>query len=373
MSIFLPVVAMNFACLFLIHSTPIFIEDLMNIFPWFFQADLILKSGFYSLRMAHLLSTAAPGLIMVSEVLYLFRIELNEFWTLCCSRSSRFGYRRVDANGKETIIRISRWKYIKGLIGLKKQQFLQWQGRLFENLEEFDNRYAATIFFCILTILVMVESYMRPDIRKYVVVKYSSDSTVASYSTYFAEFHSQSNIHDTIFHSLRDEFCSIDGAVVQGLAGIATGSMTLVLSAFGTLFLNIMKGIAPLTQLIEKLLGIDSVVAELERVAVWLGKAVAFGIPALTVVFIFIIVCRSVESGEIPTSGIVSTLWISVSNIVVQLVLGTVLHVLTILKIPLISVRSELGYDHYASIFCSILTIMAAFAIYIGAKATDAD
>lgn len=348
-SVLAPVFCMNVLCLAIVVYVPVTFREVLGILPEIISVDLILKEGYYALRMSHVLSTMSIGILTMSELMFLIDYDMARLWnkirtSLCGSRS-----RKIHSGSKSSS---SRCHYLRNL----------WA-----RIQNIDNRFTATVLFFIIGAAIFVESFIMK--RSYVEVSYGGDSTVTGWVRQFGALDSHMERQSSIHETMDVEFCGMEGQIVFAIAKALMSVVVDAAKLFLEAFTIILKAGATVLSLLVDLSNIGVRKIDLIRIPSLfglVGKTIAYGVPGIGFVFTFAALLRTAESDRAPFSYLIGIVWLECANIIVQICIGTFLGMIMKIKVPFIMMSVELGHDFYASIFCSLLVIMACVSIYIG-------
>ena len=349
-----PVFIMNLICLVIVFFVPVTIREVLDVLPEIISVDLILKEGYYALRMSHILSTMSIGILTSSELLYLIDYDIAWFWKKirCCRNRRKV---KILFPGASTSNKFSRlWERIKF-------------SRLWERIKKIDNRFTATVLFFTIVFAIFIESIIMK--RNYVDISYGGDASVTGWVRQFGALDSHMERQSSIHETMEVEFCGLEGQIVFGIAKLLMSAVVDAAKLFLEAFLVILKAGSTVLALLKDLSDVGIRKIDLKLIPSlfgFIGKTIAYGVPGIGIAFTIEALFRTVESGNSPFSYLIGIIVLQCANIIVQIGIGIFLSLIMKIQIPFIQMGIELGHDFYASIFCSLLVIMSCISIYIG-------
>ena len=367
-AILAPVVLLNLACLAMVWFLPMLIHDIFEQLPSFIRGELVMKEGYYSLRLSNVFSASAPALILLSELVYLFNLEvayvLSSIRDSCLSRVRKYNNPNkplVSSSNNYNSNRerlCTKFSYLFGIFGTFT--------RFIANVRTSEPRFVATVVLCQIAIAIILESYFNTGAHRfYIDIGFGSDETVPAYVDHFSSFNSSNDKSHAVSESMNDEFCGIDGATVKSVVEVLFIPLQLILFAFTESYKLLIQFAKDILNLFSDLIGLGFVRLMVENIEKYFGKTVAYAVPGTLLVWLMWIMIRAIADNSTPsTSELLGIVWLSMSNIIFQVYVQSIFNMIERIKIPFLRFSFEAGYDLYASIFCSVLVIMAVFGIY---------
>lgn len=422
--IYLPLTLVNSAFYVTLVVMPELFNALFNELPQVLvSVEMETDVGYTSLKLAYLVASIGNGLIVVSNILYLFDNSLIAglllLWDKMKKAGARLGQmyresaeRRQVLAGKrlleyneatdnsaptaadsrlrsaQTIREWSRWARIRIL------NFVDVMGN-------WKSLYFQPLFFSIPSLFFVYRGLIVDE--KYFIFKYKANADTAATTDEVGEVVAQEARSEAINQEMDNGLCGLVGQLAEELLGAVGGGMAAIAGSVSE-FTTILAGafdqaeefLAELSNLVD-FPSIDLPIPEIPGIPTFLGNLGIYGIPLICSMLLLsmwiaalfvdklgafagvlnrfnrgvaqgndaLVITDKNNEYQLASSVAVFILYASVTNILMHTVIGELVGTISKYDMPFITVDVGLGPDYWFTQLASLLNIMSALSLYL--------
>jgi len=391
--LFCPLALAESAFYMTLHIMPIVVDEILKELPSVLvESKLDVNIGYTSLKLAYFFSSVGAIMVVVSAILFAFENSL-----LACVQyfvsGTKYVYNKLTK--KRTVVS-SAGGANGGANGGRWSKCKHFCYKLTLLLTNWNTPYFQPLVFASPAIYFIYRGIINNE--KYIIVSYGGNDDVAR---------ATDEILETVLHKERSEGMFIDfdamncGAVAKLVAKILDAvpgglqQINIGLSEFANVITGAFSDAHDFISHLSDLVDLDFIHIEIpdifpSAVTPWL----IFGLPILAISALVTLWLMSVlidgfgdiknlitnddpathyyvsESkfyGSVTSATAMFVFYISVINVLVHIIVGTIIANSFNVDIPFVKINSELGPAYYGSQYASLFILMGAISIYINA------
>jgi hypothetical protein len=424
LGIYLPLTLVNTAFYISLVVMPDLFNSLFNELPQTLVAvKMETDVGYTSLKLAYLVASIGNGLIVLSNLLYLFDNSVIAALLALWDRIKNTGTRlsqlyRESADKREVLANKRLLEYDESTdnsaptasdgrlrVGRGIRGWSRWARIRFLNVLDvmgnWKSLYFQPLFFSIPALYLVYRGVFVDE--KYFVFKYKANQETTSSTDEIGEVVAQEARVEAINQEMDNGLCGLVGQLAEELLDAVGGGMAAIagsIAEFSTILTGAFDGaeefLASLADLVE-FPSIELPIPHIPGIPTIIGNFGIFGIPFICSTLLLVMwvsalfvdklgafagmlnrLNRGVTQGndalvitdknneyQIAASVAVFILYASLTNILLHMVIGELVGTLSQYDMPFITVDVLLGPDYWFTQLASLLNIMSALSLYL--------
>lgn len=424
LGIYLPLTMVNTAFYITLVVMPDLFNALFNEFPQTLVAvQMQTDVGYTSLKLAYLVASIGNGLIVISNILYLFDNSVLAAILALWERIKNAGTRllqlyRESADKRAVLANKRLLEYDEATdnsaptaadsrlrVGRNIRDWSRWVRIRFLNfldvMGNWKSLYFQPLFFSIPSLYLVYKGIFVDE--KYFVFKYKANQETTSSTDEIGEVVAQEARVEAINQEMDNGLCGLVGQLAESILESVGGGMAAIagsLSQFSTLLTGAFDSAAQFLDSLADLIEFPSIelpIPDIPGIPTIVGNFGIFGIPFIcsmllltmwiSALFVdklgaFVGMLNRLNKGvtqgndalvitdnnneyQIAASVAVFILYASLTNILLHMVIGELVGTLSKFDMPFITVEVDLGPDYWFTQLASLMNIMSALSLYL--------
>lgn len=417
--IYLPLAFINTAFYITLTVMPELFNVLFNELPGVLvDVQMEIDVGYTSLKLAYLVASVGNGLVVLSNILYLFDnsviAALLYFWNRVKNAGARLGQMYKESYERRQILANKRLlEYDEATDNSAKtaadsrlrtgQTIREWSRwiririlNFFDVMANWKSLYFQPLFFSIPSLYVVYNGIFFD--QKYFIFKYKANADTTSTTDEIREVVAHEERSEAINQELDNGLCGLVGQLVEKLLDAVGGGFSAIAASVAEFTSTLAGAFDKAQDFLNELSNlvdfptIDLQIPDIPGIPTFLANLGIYGIPIICSTLLLIMWTTSLfvdklgaiglfnrvnrgddplvnkeRSGEyqIASSVAVFVLYASLSNIIMHLVIGELIGTISNYEMPFITVVVGFGPDYWLTQLASLMNIMSALSLYL--------